>query len=369
MSLLFSYPFLGWYRRAMARYKEKTPGNDVYAAIRRLKASLLFLQRVTRGYLHRNYVSKLKIKVAVDYYSATVIQRIFRGSRILHWKDLRMNLISAYILDRHIIERKDRKNNAVMRYKYFLQDNRKDSASESEEEEREKSPWVKSRDYKKGRGKFVVVFLCGLLRVFCMFFLHFLFIKLSSIFTVILFVAVIVIIIFMIIVVIIYYLFLYFFFPFIGTNFWTNILTGEIVYDEPFEAFTHEKAMINKRVRIYWIVQKEWYEGEITVFNSKKLRHKVHYDDNDYEWIDLDKECDRVQVYLSDGSWIMVSNVILLLLLVVVVLLLLLLVVDDLLDVYNASCGYVYIFIRVSMYGWMCMYACMYMHIFIYFKL
>ena len=39
-----------------------------------------------------------------------------------------------------------------------------------------------------------------------------------------------------------------------------------------------------------------------------KVRHKIEYDDGDYEWIDLRKESDRVQVYLPDGSWVMVRN-------------------------------------------------------------
>ena len=39
----------------------------------------------------------------------------------------------------------------------------------------------------------------------------------------------------------------------------------------------------------------------------KKLRHKIIYDDGDYEWMDVRREEDRFQIQREDGSWIMYS--------------------------------------------------------------
>ena len=39
------------------------------------------------------------------------------------------------------------------------------------------------------------------------------------------------------------------------TYFWQNFTTNEITYDEPEDELAHEKNMIGKRVKIYWVVQ------------------------------------------------------------------------------------------------------------------
>jgi hypothetical protein len=57
-----------------------------------------------------------------------------------------MNVIAAYVLDRHNLERKDRKAGSRMRYKAFLEDNRRDSASDSDADplmQKDESPWIK----------------------------------------------------------------------------------------------------------------------------------------------------------------------------------------------------------------------------------
>lgn len=37
--------------------------------------------------------------------------------------------------------------------------------------------------------------------------------------------------------------------------FWQNFATNAITYDEPEDELAHEKDMIGKRVKIYWVVQ------------------------------------------------------------------------------------------------------------------
>ena len=43
-------------------------------------------------------------------------------------------------------------------------------------------------------------------------------------------------------------------------DFWTNLVDGEQVYEEPFLPYTHERSIMGFRCRVYWPVQREWYE-------------------------------------------------------------------------------------------------------------
>jgi hypothetical protein len=78
-----------------------------------------------------------------------------------------------------------------------------------------------------------------------------------------------------------------------------------VTYDEPKVGDAHEKAIIGQRVRVYWIVQLQWYEGYVSEFHRRKRRHRIEYDDGDHEWVDFNQEHERVQVQLEDGSWVM----------------------------------------------------------------
>lgn len=175
----------GWYVRAMRRYNDKINGTDIFGQIKRMKRCILLMQTIYRGYRARENTAKLRIKNAVDWFAAAFIQKMYRGSRVLHWRDLRMNFISAFILDRHNIERGKTKELARMRYKTYLEYNRNDSASGSEEHSAEPSLWVKSLNVKR------------------------------------------------------------------NTYIWTHVIDGEVVYEEPYVPYAHEKALIGMRCR--WV--------------------------------------------------------------------------------------------------------------------
>jgi len=57
---------------------------------------------------------------------------------------------------------------------------------------------------------------------------------------------------------------------------------------------------------LFFALQDCWYGGTITKYHRRKRRHRVEYDDGDHEWINLQDECDRVQVQHEDGLWSMV---------------------------------------------------------------
>lgn len=47
---------------------------------------------------------------------------------------------------------------------------------------------------------------------------------------------------------------------------------------------------MDKRVKVYWPLDKAWYEGCVKSFDSKSGEHLVKYDDGDEEMIDLAEE-------------------------------------------------------------------------------
>ena len=231
----------GWYNECMNRYLSKLKGKDLMAAGHKRWRMTLLLQRVVRGYYGRCWANKMRIRLAYCHFCAIRIQKTFRSARILYWRDMRLNVIAAYALDRQYIERRERVAASRTRYKRFLQLNQRDSASDSEEFELILDPiWVKKFDDKKKK------------------------------------------------------------------PYWYNDADNIITYEEPKVVDAHEKAMVNQRVRVFWLVQGLWYEGYVSDFNRKKRRHRIEYDDGDHEWIDFKTEHERVQVQLEDGSWIMV---------------------------------------------------------------
>ena len=102
---------------------------------------------------------------------------------------MRLNLISAFCLDRHYVERRTSMMITKMRYQQFVLDNQRDSASEPDDDIDEASQWIKNLDNDR------------------------------------------------------------------NVHYWQNFITNQIVYDEPFDELAHEKALVGKRVKIFWIVQ------------------------------------------------------------------------------------------------------------------
>ena len=80
----------------------------------------------------------------------------------------------------------------------------------------------------------------------------------------------------------------------IGKNIQTQILEKYFIF-HPLETKRRmsnrkEKAgrhsLIGTKVRIYWPMEDEWFEGEITDYHLKKA-NRVLYDDGEHEWINL----------------------------------------------------------------------------------
>ena len=76
------------------------------------------------------------------------------------------------------------------------------------------------------------------------------------------------------------------------TSRWENNgITDEVVGKTDLEC-THEKlnldgSMKDKRIRVYWLPEKEWYFGTISRYSLEDNLHTVKFDDGDEEEYDL----------------------------------------------------------------------------------
>lgn len=227
----------------MARYKSRLSGEALRKFYLKKWEAATVVQRLFRGHRGRQGVRWMRIREATEYYAAREIQRIYRGAMVLHWKDMRLNVVAAFVLDRHYVERREALIVARKRFVKFTQDNLQDSASEPDDEDFhdliEYGAWVKEYDAKKKR------------------------------------------------------------------HYWQNHVSQQITYDEPRRPLAHELGLVDKRIRVYWVVQAAWYEGTISRYHKRKGRHRVEYDDGDHEWINCEAECERIQIQLPDGAWVM----------------------------------------------------------------
>ena len=102
---------------------------------------------------------------------------------------------------------------------------------------------------------------------------------------------------------------------------YTDTYSGKSFYFSPSrnekkdvkpEGKSWEHSLIGTKVRIYWPMEDEWFEGEITDYHLKKSKYRVLYDDGEHEWINLREEQDRVMIFYAtedlDGDGIIDDN-------------------------------------------------------------
>jgi hypothetical protein len=104
----------------MRRYKAKLSGEALRKFFREKWTAAEVIQANYRGFKGRERVRKIKIEKALLHYAARDIQRIYRGTRVLGWRDMRLNVIAAFVLDRHYVERKSSIAAARMRYRQYI---------------------------------------------------------------------------------------------------------------------------------------------------------------------------------------------------------------------------------------------------------
>ncbi|XP_076885218.1 DNA mismatch repair protein MSH6-like [Bidens hawaiensis] len=55
-------------------------------------------------------------------------------------------------------------------------------------------------------------------------------------------------------------------------------------------AVAYGDEVVNRRIRVYWPLDKSWYEGRVKLFDESTGKHLVQYDDSEEELLDLSNE-------------------------------------------------------------------------------
>lgn len=84
---------------------------------------------------------------------------------------------------------------------------------------------------------------------------------------------------------------------------------------DPCQVWGGATNLVGKTVRVYWPVEKQWYDGLVGAWDPKRQKHKIQYSDEDREWISLVHNQHRVQIWsqlpgrtLDEGVWVLLNN-------------------------------------------------------------
>jgi len=225
-----------FYRASCGKYSGKMALAEIVMINRRRRKAATTLQAGWWGFKGREIAFKLRLKVKIRHLAATIIQKMYRGSMVMHWRDMRMNVLVAFILDRQYLEHEEMKMRSQLRYQAFLNETGKDSASESDEDQvgadgLADDDWRELWDDDNQ----------------CVY--------------------------------------------------WYNPARNEETYEKPIPTNLLEKAMVGRKIRVFWPMEEKWYEAVVLHFNPRKGRHKIEYDDSDHEWLTLEEEGARIEVW------------------------------------------------------------------------
>ncbi|XP_006844371.2 uncharacterized protein LOC18434233 isoform X1 [Amborella trichopoda] len=59
---------------------------------------------------------------------------------------------------------------------------------------------------------------------------------------------------------------------------------------------------VNRRINVYWPLDKMWYRGIIKNYDPETKLHNIHYDDRDEEWLSLESETFKILVWPGEAS-------------------------------------------------------------------
>jgi hypothetical protein len=120
------------YRVSVGKYGGLMKGEEM-ARLKRIKnRAALQVQRVFRGFQGREEKRAATFGLQMEQDAALLIQRVFRSTRILHWKDIKMNKVAAFVYKRQQLELQERQRCADIRNAQRLEGAQQDSASEEE---------------------------------------------------------------------------------------------------------------------------------------------------------------------------------------------------------------------------------------------
>ena len=70
----------------------------------------------------------------------------------------------------------------------------------------------------------------------------------------------------------------------------TLLVIGQTPSPSPSTIGVYGKEVVEKRVRVYWPMDKSWYEGCVKSYDDESKKHLIQYDDFEEELLDLSNE-------------------------------------------------------------------------------
>jgi hypothetical protein len=214
--------------------------------------SALRLQACFRGFQGREEAESRRVTLWRAGAAAVRIQAAFRRSRVLPWRRVRASAVALYVLQRQEMEYQDGLTGVELQDRHRIEAARHDSCSEDEEEEerREAAGLPPSDDAR----------------------IHAAWEEVTDNAT--------------------------------GRSYWWNGVLEQAAERRPH---ARELALLGARVRVYWPLEGQGFEGRVARFNRRRGKHRIDYKDGDHEWMALDEEEDRV-VMEREGAWVQLRS-------------------------------------------------------------
>ena len=84
-----------WWNANMGVFRSKMSRQEQEIVRKRRKQKATKLQAFYRGHIGRQRTRRRRIRAATEFYAATMIQKVYRCSRIMYWRDMRINIIAV----------------------------------------------------------------------------------------------------------------------------------------------------------------------------------------------------------------------------------------------------------------------------------
>ncbi|CAM9517361.1 unnamed protein product [Chrysoparadoxa australica] len=123
-----------WWLGCMGKYSGQLMADELRRMLRARHRAAMRLQAAMRGMFGRREWARREQVRLHNAAAATKIQKVFRSSRVINWRRIRLNKIGLHILMRQELEFEERKIAAELCNQRRIEAARKDSCSEAEDD-------------------------------------------------------------------------------------------------------------------------------------------------------------------------------------------------------------------------------------------
>lgn len=225
-----------WYLKALGSWEHLLEIRREAAQREKERCASITIQKALRGYLKRRELWLYLRSLVVQSKAALVIQKAYRSSRVMRYRDMRLNRLATEIYDMQDMEHdisasRIQELRAKLLGSLRVVEESSDSVDDMEDED---NLWQELWDSEN------------------------------------------------------------------NCPYYYNSMLNETTYSIPESKNAFQMSLVGKTVKVLWPAMGQWYEGTITRYNKSKKKHRVEYTDGDHEWIHINNEHDRVQILEGD---------------------------------------------------------------------